>query len=323
MLPQQLSSFNNQIPLRYPIKNISTTTYAVSTADLGQILSFTGSVASTVTIPSAAIVGAGFNFYIWNQLLGGVPLTLTPPSGVTIDYFSPYILRGNEGLQLISDGLNWQISNKKPMRLYAENTSSSGTTRPVASSLYSIAIGNGAIASGSYAYVLGGASSSATQLNSYALGTNATCAVAGKTMFGSPSITGSASWGIVSLGVTTSTATSTTLTSDGNGAGSTNQIILPNNSAFTFSILVVARQQAAGGTASAAWKIEGLIRQEATASTTTIVASTTTVISNVPGWSIAIGSDTTNGALAIVATGAAATNIRWLATAYTSEVNYA
>jgi hypothetical protein len=84
----------------------------------------------------------------------------------------------------------------------------------------------------------------------------------------------------------------------------------------------VGRRQAAGGTASAAWKIEGLIRREGTAATTTLVASTTTVISNVPGWSVAVSADTTNGALAVTVTGAAATNIRWVATAQTSEVIY-
>ena len=106
-------------------------------------------------------------------------------------------------------------------------------------------------------------------------------------------------------------------------AGAANQIILPNNSAFAFTIQIVGRRQAAGGTASAAWKIEGLIRREGTVATTTLVASTTTVISNVPGWSVAVSADTTNGALTVTVTGAAATNIRWVATAQTSEVIYA
>jgi hypothetical protein len=40
-------------------------------------------------------------------------------------------------------------------------------------------------------------------------------------------------------------------------------------STVTFTGTVVARQQAAGGTASAAWKVEGLIRREANAGTIT------------------------------------------------------
>jgi hypothetical protein len=40
-------------------------------------------------------------------------------------------------------------------------------------------------------------------------------------------------------------------------------------------------------------------------------------------WAIALTADTTNGGLKIEATGAAATDIRWVATVNTSEVTYA
>jgi hypothetical protein len=53
-----------------------------------------------------------------------------------------------------------------------------------------------------------------------------------------------------------------------------------------------------------------------------LVASAINTISNVPGWTLALTADTTNGALAITTTGAA-TNIRWVATIQTSEVTYA
>lgn len=121
----------------------------------------------------------------------------------------------------------------------------------------------------------------------------------------------------------TTNATATVLTADANAPGSTNQLIVPNNSAFAFSILIVGRQQAAGGTASAAWKIEGLIRREANAASTTLVNSATTVLDNAPGWAVAVSADTTNGGLAVTVTGAAATNIRWVATIDSSEVTYA
>lgn len=113
------------------------------------------------------------------------------------------------------------------------------------------------------------------------------------------------------------------LSTNGSGVGATNQVILPNNSAYAFTGTVVARRQAAGGTESAAWKIEGLIRREANAASTTLVASTVTAISNAPGWTLALSADTTNGGLKIEATGAASTNIRWVATVQTSEVTYA
>lgn len=121
----------------------------------------------------------------------------------------------------------------------------------------------------------------------------------------------------------TSGAVATDLTTDGAAAGANNQINIASSTAYAFTGTVVARQQAAGGTASAAWSVSGLIRREAGAATTTLVASTVTVISNVPAWTLALSADTVNGALKITGTGAAATNIRWVATIDTSEVTYA
>ena len=126
----------------------------------------------------------------------------------------------------------------------------------------------------------------------------------------------------IAVSNTTTNATPTVITSDAAAASTTNQVILPNNSAYTFDGIVVSRRQAAGGTESAAWQVSGLIRREANAGTTTLVASTVTAISNVPGWTLALTADTTNGGLAVTFTGAAATNIRTVATIRTSEVTY-
>jgi hypothetical protein len=124
------------------------------------------------------------------------------------------------------------------------------------------------------------------------------------------------------LHYTTTDATATALTTPGTAASSTNQVILPNNSAYAFHGTIVARQQASQGTACAAWKIEGLIRREGSAATTVLVNSATTVLDNTPVWGMALSADTTNGGLKIEVTGAAATNIRWVATCHTSEVTY-
>ena len=112
------------------------------------------------------------------------------------------------------------------------------------------------------------------------------------------------------------------LTSNKAAAGTTNQVILPNNCAYAFHGTIVARQQASAGTACAAWKIEGLIRREGSAGTTVLVNSATTVLDNTPAWGMTLSADTTNGGLAITVTGAAATNIRWVASINTSEVTY-
>ena len=112
------------------------------------------------------------------------------------------------------------------------------------------------------------------------------------------------------------------LTTNGSAVSVNNHVLVLPNSAFAFGGTVVARQQASAGTQSAAWKIEGLIRKEGTNASVTLVTSTVTAISNVPGWTLALSADTTNGCLTITATGAAATNIRWVATVQTSEVSY-
>ena len=173
----------------------------------------------------------------------------------------------------------------------------------------SVALGAESIASGGYSTVLNG--------------TGATDGgIWGKFVIGS-GFNAAGQTGITQLRILTTDATASVLRSNGNAAGTTNQVILPNNSAYAFTGTVVARQQAAGGTQSAAWKIEGLIRREGTAASTTLVASTVTAISNVPGWTLALSADTTNGGLAVTATGAAATNIKWLTTIQASEVIYA
>ena len=133
---------------------------------------------------------------------------------------------------------------------------------------------------------------------------------------------GSSQTGIQVLSAATTDATATALAAHGT-ASTDNQVILPNNSAFAFHGTIVARQQAADGTACAGWKIEGLIRREANAGSTVLVNSATTVLDNTPNWGMVLSADTTNGGLAITCTGASSTDIRWVATVNTSEVTYA
>ena len=102
-----------------------------------------------------------------------------------------------------------------------------------------------------------------------------------------------------------------------------NQVSLNNNSAFAFHGTIVARESATDGTDCAAWKIEGLIRRENGQASTVLVNSATTVLDNTPNWGMALSADTTNGCLKIEVTGAASTNIRWVATIETSELIYA
>ena len=200
----------------------------------------------------------------------------------------------------------------------ATNTSSYGAT-----GANSIAIGYFAKATAASSVALGAESIASGGYSTVLNGTGATDGgIWGKFVIGS-GFNAAGQAGTTQLRILTTDATATVLRSNGNAAGAANQVILPNNSAYAFTGTVVARQQAAGGTQSAAWKIEGLIRREATAASTTLVASTVTAISNAPGWTLALSADTTNGGLAVTATGAAATNIKWLATVETNEITYA
>jgi hypothetical protein len=173
----------------------------------------------------------------------------------------------------------------------------------------SVAVGYGNTADGQYSFALG-VFSKTTTLGKLAFGVGTFVA------------NGDSQYGLYVLRCATTNATPIVLTTNNSAAAADNQVILPNNSAYAFTGTVVARQQASGGTASAAWKVEGLIRREANAASTVLVASTVTAIDNTPGWTLALSGDTTNGGLAVTATGEAATNIQWVATIQTSETTY-
>jgi hypothetical protein len=222
----------------------------------------------------------------------------------------------------------------------ASNTSSTAigagyNSNPQSTSVASMAIGDGAVASNSGAIAIGNMTviygPAASGAYSFALGPGSTSAIWGKYAYSPADLIGgtfakSQQYGLMVLTAVTTSATPVVLQSDGtNGTtpSTNNQVILPNSTAYAFTGTVVARQQAAGGTASAAWTVQGLIRREGSAATTTLVASTVLAISNIPLWTLALSADTTNGGLAITATGAASTNIRWVANIQTSEVLYA
>ena len=211
----------------------------------------------------------------------------------------------------------------------ANNTSSYGAT-----GANSVAIGGANKATGTGGLALGrnaistvqdavsiGLQCTADATNSIALGAySSTKGIKGRIAFSG--VSSNYQQGTFVLAKQTADATPSVLTYNTAGASTDNQIILPNNSAYAFHGTIVARQQASAGTACAAWKIEGLIRREGSAGTTVLVNSATTVLDNTPAWGLALSADTTNGGLKIEATGAASTNIRWVATIHTSEVTY-
>jgi hypothetical protein len=81
--------------------------------------------------------------------------------------------------------------------------------------------------------------------------------------------------GILILARETTDATATRLASDSGAAGTTNQIILPNNSAYYFKGSVIANVTGGGNTK--AWAIEGAIKRGANAASTALVGTPTVV----------------------------------------------
>ena len=247
---------------------------------------------------------------------------------------------GRNGYATATDAVSLGKSRASGASSFAAAISNNGSTYGATGS-QSMSIGQFTRATSSGAAAFGGAFANASgsqslaigrnvlaqQQASVALGQQSLSAVAGKFAYSSNnfSATGDSQHGMCVLRQSTTDATPKVLLTDNPAvaASATNQVILPDNSAYSFHGTIVARQKASEGTASAAWKVEGLIRREGSAGTTVLVNSATTVLDNTPSWGLALSADTTNGGLKVEATGAASTNIRWVATIHTSEVTYA
>lgn len=191
-----------------------------------------------------------------------------------------------------------------PIALYRENPVTPVT--PLVAGVNAVAIGSGA---------------SASALRSIAIGNNSVAALQGSMAI--------ANGGFASAGDaqelkfvmynTTSSATTTELFLD--GVTATIRALMPNNSLWTFSMLVSARRTDATG-GGAGYKFEGVIKKDATAASTGLIGTPSKAVlgeSNV-GWDAAVSADTTNGTLRVQVTGEAAKTIRWVATVIISQV---
>ena len=182
-------------------------------------------------------------------------------------------------------------------------------------------------ASGTYACV-GGSNSTANSTNSFVFGTSATArSIIGNTVFSASDTAysgGAKQLAMLAVGVQTTDATATVLKTNSVAAGTSNQVVLPNNSAYYFRGECIAGVTAAGNTKG--WYIEGVIKRGANAASTVLVGtpSVTSLYADAGAatWNLAVTADTTNGALAITATGQAATTIRWLCQIRTTEMGF-
>ncbi|MFZ9349582.1 MAG: hypothetical protein ACO242_02675 [Candidatus Fonsibacter ubiquis] len=207
--------------------------------------------------------------------------------------------------------------------------------------------GNSNSATGLYSFVGGGTANSATGLVSSVLGggvhnaNGAYSAILGGYLGNTRSISGycvipacqdpmsTGTGGTIQsarllMGRQTTNDTATVLTSTTSAAATTNQVVLPNNSAYSFSGEVIATITGGGDTAR--WTINGAIKRGANAASTTLVGTpTVTMTHNDAGaaaWVAAVTANTTLGCLTVTVTGAAATTIRWVAKIDTTEVTF-
>jgi hypothetical protein len=207
-----------------------------------------------------------------------------------------------------------------------------GGVSNVVSNSYSCILGGiSNSASGSSSGVVGGASNVANSSNSVIAGGSHGTTRSINGIFVTPASTnpiaaasGRTQTATLLLGRQTTDATATVLASNTSAASTTNQVILPNNSAYTFQGTCIANVTGGGNTSG--WKFEGVIKRGANAASTVLVAAVTpTVIAQDAGastWVLAITADTTNGGIAVTVTGQAATTIRWVAKIETTEVTF-
>lgn len=116
--------------------------------------------------------------------------------------------------------------------------------------------------------------------------------------------------------IATTDATPTDLTLD----GGTSRLTISLKQAVAFSGLLVA--ETANAADSSGWSVSGMITRGASGAPAIVGTPTVTRIANTTGaaaWSVAITADTTNNALKVTATGAAATSIHWVLSLQTAE----
>lgn len=189
-----------------------------------------------------------------------------------------------------------------PLQLYSENPST--VVPPSATGDNAVAIGSG---------------STSTADGTFGQGAGSNARVYGQRAYanGSFSGAGDAQHGVYVARNETTDATVTELFLDGAAV----QLVMPDNSVFTFDILVAARRTDATGGA-AAYRFVGIAKKDATAGSVTFVGTPSKTIigeTNLP-WDANVSLDTSTGAFRVIVAGEAAKTIRWVATIQTTEV---
>jgi hypothetical protein len=308
--------------------SIAGDTYVAAISGTSLTLSKNASGSSTSTLsfytPHGVVVGGGNNQATGSYSFiggGGDAGTSSQRNGASGDWS---VVCG--GINNIASGLGSFIGGGGTDGTTAYGNRASGTYSVISGGVSNYATGfgsaiigmNGNTASGAYSSVIGGNYTTTRSI------TGMTSNASSYTPFGTYTA-GQSQSSILVLGRQTTDATPKTLTSDTSATGSTtNQVIMPDNSAYYFKAKVIAGVTGAGNTK--AWTLEGAIKRGSGVGTTAIVGTvTTTVVAADAGaatWTVTATADTTNGGLAITVTGQASTTIRWVCKVETAEMTY-
>jgi hypothetical protein len=199
-----------------------------------------------------------------------------------------------------------------------------------ASNTVAVAMGSGNTSAG-YGSTSFGEGNAANASYTVATGNRTVCALPGQIAHanGRFAASGDAQISRVVVRCATANASPLNLTLDGAALAATNALSLPNNTAWAADVHIVARSATGAGHAYFVRRV--LIKRDANAASTALVGTVQTIGTDIgsnagappAGWAVAITADTTNGALDIQATGAAATTIRWVARVELVEVGLA
>lgn len=207
-----------------------------------------------------------------------------------------------------------QVASGASSVVIGQNNTASGNS--------SVAIGTSSLASNTAAVALGD-SSIASGVSSLALGARAnTNGVQGQVALGHNSnVSNAYQTTFTGLRAQTTGTTVTAATADGAAAGTTNQLVLRNNSVFVVEGSVVAYDLTTLDAAS--FSISALVKRGANAAATALVG--TPVITRdfndtaAGTWTVTVTADTTNGAFTVNVQGAGANQIRWMVELYAQE----
>lgn len=238
------------------------------------------------------------------------------------------------GLLNVADGAYSSVVGGAGSSAIGQYAAVVGGSANIASSACAATLGgDGVSATGTCCATVGGQLCSATVNFSATIGGQRLLAnVYGKVVFGtgaSPSsVSGASQTGITTLVRDSAGATPVVLTSSNTTGNTLNQLILSDYSSMAVTGRVIAQRKGSESTTSTAmWTFNAVIRRGANAASTALVAAVTPNLiaadADAAAWSVAVSADTTNGTLAVTATGESWKNIRWVCTLESTETIYA